>query len=95
MKLRSGSNQDTTFRAGTKYPIITSTYTSGVQGSVASAVAGLNINGTSVGSLLQQYLGKSQVTVPQIQFEDLGLTLKCHPRRAARRDRAAEAGYED
>ncbi len=79
VQLRSGNNQDATFRAGSRYPIITSTYTSGVSSSTASAVSGLNINGTNVGSLLQQYLGTSSVTVPQVQFEDLGLTLKATP----------------
>jgi type II secretory pathway component GspD/PulD (secretin) len=79
VQLRSGDNQDATFRAGTRYPIITSTYTTGLSSSVASSVAGLNINGTNVGSLLSQYLGTSSVTVPQIQFEDLGLTLKATP----------------
>ena len=79
VQLRSGANQDATFRAGSRYPIQTSIYTYGVQGSVASSVAGLNINGTSVSSLLQQYLGNSQVSVPQIQYEDLGLTLKATP----------------
>ncbi|HEX5283341.1 MAG TPA: type II secretory protein PulD [Bryocella sp.] len=79
VQLRSGTNQDATFRAGERYPIITSTYTSGVSNAAASAVSGLNINGTSVGSLLQQYLGTSSVTVPQVQFEDLGLTLKATP----------------
>lgn len=79
LEVRAGSNQDATFRAGTRYPILTSQYTYGVQGSVASSVAGLNINGTSVSSLLQQYLGSSQVSVPQIQYEDLGITLKATP----------------
>jgi general secretion pathway protein D len=79
VEVRAGTNQDATFRAGTRYPITTSTYTYGVQGSVASSVAGLNINGTNVGSLLQQFLGNSQVSVPQIQYEDLGLTLKATP----------------
>jgi len=79
LEVRAGSNQDATFRAGTRYPILTSEYTYGVQGSVASSVAGLNINGTSVGSLLQQFLGNNQVSVPQIQYEDLGLTLKATP----------------
>lgn len=80
LQIRAGTNQDATFRAGTRYPILTSTYTYGVQGQVASSVAGLNINGTSVGSLLQQFLGNnSQVTVPQVQYEDLGLTLKATP----------------
>ncbi|HEV2576515.1 MAG TPA: hypothetical protein VGU25_04835 [Acidobacteriaceae bacterium] len=79
VQLRSGTNQDAIFRAGERYPIITSTYTTGVSSSTASAVSGLNINGTSVSSLLQQYLGTSSVTVPQVQFEDLGLTLKATP----------------
>lgn len=79
VQLRSGSNQEATFRAGTRYPIITSTYTAGLSSSVASAVSGLTVNGTSVSSLLQQYLGTSSVTVPQVQFEDLGLTLKATP----------------
>ncbi len=79
LEVRAGTNQDATFRAGTRYPIITSTYTYGVQGSVASSIAGLNINGTSVGSLLQQFLGNNQVSVPQIQYEDLGLTVKATP----------------
>jgi len=79
VQLRSGDKQDATFRAGTRYPIVTSTYTTGLSSSLASSVAGLNINGTSVGSLLQKYLGTSSVTVPQIQFEDLGLTLKATP----------------
>ncbi|HZQ42042.1 MAG TPA: hypothetical protein VFA99_02265 [Acidobacteriaceae bacterium] len=79
VQLRSGSNQDATFRAGSRYPVITSTYTSGVPSSIASSVSGLNINGTSVSSLLQQYLGTSSVTLPQVQFEDLGLTLKATP----------------
>jgi len=79
LQVRAGTNQDATFRAGTRYPIMTSQYTYGVQGSVASSIAGLNINGTSVGSLLQQYLGNNQVSVPQIQYEDLGITLKATP----------------
>jgi len=79
LQVRAGTNQDATFRAGTRYPIVTSTYTYGVQGSVASSVAGLNINGSNVGSLLQQFLGNSQSTVPQVQYEDLGLTVKATP----------------
>jgi Flp pilus assembly secretin CpaC len=75
VQLRAGNNIKSSFRAGTRYPIVTSTYTSGISSSLASAVSGLNVNGTSVSSLLQQYLGTSSVTIPQIQYEDLGLTL--------------------
>jgi Flp pilus assembly secretin CpaC len=77
--LRSSNRQPATFRAGTRYPVITATYSSGVSSSLASSLSGLNINGTSVSSLLSQYLGSSSVSVPQFQFEDLGITLKMTP----------------
>lgn len=79
VQLRAGNQEKSTFRAGSRYPIITSTYTTGISNSLASAVSGLNVNGTSVSSLLQQYLGTSSVTIPQVQYEDLGLTLEATP----------------
>lgn len=79
VQLRAGERQASSFRAGTRYPIVTSTFSTGISSSTAASVAGLSINGTSVSSLLSQYLGTSSVTVPQIQFEDLGLTLKTTP----------------
>ncbi len=79
VQLRVGDKQDGQFRAGTRYPIETGIYSSNASSSVSSAVAGLSINGTSVSSLLSQYLGSSAVSVPQIQYEDLGLTLKATP----------------
>ncbi len=80
VQLRVGDKQDGQFRAGTRYPIETGLYSSNAASSaVSSAVAGLNINGTSVSSLLNQYLGSASVSVPQIQYEDLGLTLKATP----------------
>jgi general secretion pathway protein D len=80
IQLRSGSGQDATFKAGTRYPIVTATYSSGVSSTLASSLAGLNINGTSVSSLLSQYLGSTSVNVPQFQYEDLGIDLKLTPR---------------
>ncbi len=80
VQLRVGDKQDGQFRAGTRYPIETGIYSSNAASSaISSAVAGLNINGTSVSSLLNQYLGSTSVNVPQIQYEDLGLTLKATP----------------
>ncbi len=79
LQLRVGDRQSATFRSGTRYPIITSTYSSGITGS-ASALAGTTINGVSALSLLNQYGASSgSVTIPQIQYEDLGLTVKATP----------------
>ncbi|MEG9436270.1 hypothetical protein JAO29_08840 [Edaphobacter sp. HDX4] len=75
IKLRLGDRETGTFRSGTRYPITTSTYTSGITGS-QSSLAGVTVNGVSAQSLISQ---ATSVTVPQIQFEDLGLTLKTTP----------------
>jgi type II secretory pathway component GspD/PulD (secretin) len=79
VQLRVSDRQSGTFRSGTRYPITTSTYTSGISGSAAS-LAGTTINGVSATSLLNQFGSSSgSVTIPQIQYEDLGLTLKATP----------------
>ncbi len=80
LNIRLGDGQTTTLKVGTKYPITTSTYSSGISSAASSALAGATINGVSASSLLQQYLGSSSTaTVPQIQYEDLGLTLTAKP----------------
>lgn len=79
IQLRLGDRQTGTFRSGTRYPIITSTYTSGIPGNTGS-LAGTTINGVSASTILNQFLGtQGSVTIPQIQYEDLGLTLKATP----------------
>jgi general secretion pathway protein D len=75
IQLRVSDRKDGVFRVGTRYPITTSTYTSGITGS-SSALAGVTINGVSASSLLNQ---ATSITIPQIQYEDLGLTLKATP----------------
>lgn len=78
--VRTGDRQLFTLRVGSKYPITTSTYSSGLSGAASSALAGININGQSAQKLLNQYLGAgSTATIPQVQYEDLGLTLKTTP----------------
>ena len=78
--VRIGDGQTTTLRVGEKYPITTATYGSGVSSATASALAGTTINGVSASTLLNQYLGAaSTATVPMIQYEDLGITLKTKP----------------
>jgi general secretion pathway protein D len=76
IQVRIGDRQTATFRVGERYPITTSTYSSGVTGATPG-VAGATINGVSVSSLLNT--SSSSVTIPQIQYEDLGLTLKATP----------------
>jgi general secretion pathway protein D len=78
IQVRVGDRQTATFRIGERYPITTATYSSGVSSSTASALAGVSINGVSAASLLNSALGTS-ATIPQIQYEDLGLTLKAVP----------------
>jgi len=79
MQIRAGDHQEVSFRAGTRYPVITATYSSGVSSSLASSLAGVNVNGTSAASLLAQLGGASSVNIPQVQYEDLGITLKATP----------------
>lgn len=81
LQVRASNRQTATFRAGTRYPITTSTYSTGLAGTNAAALAGATINGVSVSSLVSQYLGSSAAgtTIPQIQYEDLGITLKATP----------------
>lgn len=80
VQVRASDNQSVTFRSGTRYPITTSTYSTGVSSSLASSVAGVSVGGTSLSNLLNQYLGTSSVTIPQIQYEDLGITVKAKSR---------------
>jgi hypothetical protein len=78
---RVGDREAATFREGTRYPIVTSSYTTGLStaGGLASAVGNQTINGVSVASLLQQYAGGTSATIPQVTYEDLGVTLKTTP----------------
>lgn len=79
VQIRVGDRQTATFRAGTRFPITTGTYTTGSAVSSAS-LAGITVNGVSASSLLNQYLGSANnQTIPQIQYEDLGVTLKAIP----------------
>lgn len=76
LTVRVKDRQTATLRVGSRYPITTSTYSSGVSGATAAALSGVKVNGVNVGSLLG---GLTTATVPQIQYEDLGITLKATP----------------
>ena len=77
IQIRVADRQSATFRVGERYPITTATYSSGITGS-AAGLANTTINGVPVSSLLNSAVGTS-ATIPQIQYEDLGLTLKATP----------------
>src|SRR6187402_103909 len=72
VQLRLSDRETGTFRSGSRFPIVTSTFSSGISTAAGSSTAA---------SLLSQFLGSSanSIVVPQIQFEDLGLTLKTTP----------------
>ena len=79
--LRALDHEDSTIRSGTRYPIITSTY-SNLSGSSLNvsgiSTPGLSSTLTNLG-LNQSSLASFGQTIPQVQYEDLGLTLKVKP----------------
>jgi general secretion pathway protein D len=76
IQIRVGDRQTATFRVGERYPITTATYTTGT--STSSVPSNATINGVPVSSLLNSAAGTT-ATIPQIEYEDLGLTLKATP----------------
>lgn len=79
VELRLGDNQDGTLKLGTRYPIETSSYSS--LSPTIPSIPGLTSPGSSggLGGLLSQLTG-SIPTIPQVQYQDIGLSLKVHPR---------------
>jgi tetratricopeptide (TPR) repeat protein len=78
-RLRLEDDEEGTLKSGTRYPIITGSYGGGGTGGVN--IPGLNLPGTSgsLGSLLSS-LQSTSASIPQFQYEDLGLLLKARPR---------------
>jgi len=82
VQLRVRDREQATFREGTRYPITISTYTAGFSGAGAGALGNLNntkVNGVSLGNLLSQFAGGAATTIPQVSYEDLGITLDATP----------------
>jgi Flp pilus assembly secretin CpaC len=79
MQLRLGDGEAATIKSGTKYPIQTSSFSS--LGASVPTIPGLTGAGASgsLSSLLASYSG-SVPNVPQVQYQDLGLTLKATPK---------------
>ena len=79
MQLRLGDGEAATIKSGTKYPIQTSSFSS--LGASVPNIPGLTGAGASgsLSSLLASYAG-SVPNIPQVQYQDLGLTLKATPK---------------
>jgi Flp pilus assembly secretin CpaC len=79
LQLRLGDGEAATIKSGTKYPIQTSSFSS--LGASVPNIPGLTGAGasSSLSSLLASY-GGSVPSVPQVEYQDLGLTLKATPK---------------
>jgi hypothetical protein len=87
--MRVLDQEESTLKSGTRFPIITSTYSSLAGSSVSipglssaglsSTLAGLGISSAALASSTSQ-------VIPQVQYEDLGLTLKVKPHVQTDRD---------
>jgi general secretion pathway protein D len=81
VQMRLEDNAEATLRNGTRYPITTSSYSSIAASSVSipgitsaglsSVLSGLGVNASSL---------STSTPIPQVQYQDLGLTLKVTPR---------------
>ncbi len=87
MQLRIGDGEKATIRSGTRYPIQSSSFSS-LSASLPN-IQGLTGAGTSgnLSSLLSQYAG-SVPNLPQVEYQELGLTLSATP-KAMRNDDVA------
>lgn len=79
VQLRLGDGQEGTLLDGLRYPIMMSAYTGQPLSNVN--IPGLTTAGSSSGlSSLISSLSSVQQTIPQVDYQDLGLTLKATPR---------------
>jgi len=78
IKLRLQDGQDETIRTGSRYPILQASYT----GLGSSAIAGLTAagNSSSLAGLASGISGLTSSQIPQVQYQDIGLTFKANPR---------------
>ena len=79
IQVRSSDGQEATFRVGSRYPILTSLTSSSSSSSLASELAAAGVSSTVIAELTGSS-SSGGTTTPQIQFEDIGLTLKVTPR---------------
>jgi general secretion pathway protein D len=79
MQIHLGDGEEGTLKNGLRYPITTSSYSN--LGATGLNIPGLTTAGNSGGlSALLASFSSTAATVPQIEYQDLGLTLKATPR---------------
>ncbi|MGA8528896.1 MAG: hypothetical protein WB622_04220 [Acidobacteriaceae bacterium] len=83
IQLRTLDGEEATIRTGEKYPIETSNYSS--LGTSSLSIPGISTSGLSstlqnLGVNLSQLQSAAQQEIPQVQYQDIGLTLKVTPR---------------
>ncbi len=79
VQLRLGDGEEGTMKSGLRYPITTSSFSN--LGKSGLNIPGLNTagNSSSLSSLLSSLSG-AETNIPQIEYQDLGLTFKATPR---------------
>jgi len=77
-QMHLGDGEEGTLKSGTRYPIMTSSYSN--LGAFSSSIPGLNSPGNSsnLSSLVSSLTGTSG-TIPMVEYQDLGLVLKATP----------------
>jgi general secretion pathway protein D len=76
LQIRASNTEPATFRVGSRYPVLTSVSTASSSNAVATELAAAGVSS----AVIAKYGGSTSTTsVPQIQFEDLGVTLKITP----------------
>jgi general secretion pathway protein D len=79
IQMRVGDKKTATFRVGTKYPIVTASFSAGgISPSLLAGVSSTQLAALGLTSATAA-AAAAQVSIPQIQYEDLGLTLKATP----------------
>jgi len=79
LQLRLGDGEPGTVRSGTRYPIQTSSF-SGLSASLPSIPGLTGAGASSALAGLLSNLGGSVPNIPQVEYQDLGLTLKATPK---------------
>lgn len=83
VQLRAGDLQKQTVLIGSRYPIVTQSYSAGTQTPTASSTLASLLAGTSATAAANT---NPLALAPTVQYEDLGLTVKALPRILQNRD---------